>query len=385
MVVVCAILGLARPARAAQHLINPGDDWQSRATKIRPGDEVILLPGRHRPASFDRLVGTSEAPITIRGASPQKPAVISAQLDGIRIKHGAHLVIKDLQITGGSASGIWISGASAEGSAAQRDNDILITNVAISKIGPRGQRHGIYLNALNDVRVVGARIEGWGGSAIELVACSDVTIASGTFKGLVDHTQYCGIRARAGSERVSISECRFENAGDFVICMGGKSNPTDFIPAIPSDAQAASVSEAAAIQVDRCKIVGGLCPIALIHADACSVRASTIVRPHRCVMAVLNESPDVRVKPTGRNTFGFNLMVWQAGDIVRLAEIGEGAKADTIVLEDNLWWSNETAEQRQKLGPLPGKDPLRQIFDVDPKLNDRLQPAEPAAQSYGAG
>ncbi len=383
-VIGCGILG-ASPASAAQVLVNPGDDWQSKAAKVRPGDEVILLPGRHRAASFDRLVGTTEAPITIRGASQQKPAVISAQLDGIRIKEGSHLVIKDLQITGGSASGIWISGAVAESAEPQRSSNILIQNVSISKIGPRGQRHGIYLSALNDIRILSVRVEGWGGSAIELVACSDVSINNSAFRGIDDHTQYCGIRARAGSERVNISECRFDNAGDFVICMGGKSNPADHMPPIPADSPPASVAEASNVQVDRCKIIGGLSPIALIHAENCSVRATTIVRPGRCVIAMLNESPDVRVKPTGRNTFGFNLTVWQAGDITRLVEVGEGAKGDGLVLEDNLWWSNETPEQRARLGPLPGKDPLRQIFDVDPKLNDRLKPATPAAQAYGAG
>jgi hypothetical protein len=374
---------IASPASAAQFLINPGDDWATKASKARPGDEIILLPGRHRGATFDRLAGTPEAPITIRGASVQKPAIIAAQLDGIRVKQGAHLIIKDLQITGGSASGIWISGAQP-GSPPERSRNILINNVAISKIGPRGQRHGVFLSALNDVRILGLRVEGWGGSAIEITACNDVSITTSTFRGLEDHTQFCGVRARAGAERISITDCRFDNAGDFVICMGGKSSPDDFVPPVAPEAPTASIPEVANMQVDRCKIIGGMCPLALIHAEHCALRASTIVRPHRCVIAVLNESPDVRVKPSARNTFGYNLTVWQSGDLTRLAEIADGAN-DAVALEDNLWWSNETPEDRAKLGPLPGKDPLRQVFDVDPKLNEGFKPSEPAAQAYGAG
>jgi hypothetical protein len=377
-------LVLARPASAAQILVNPGDDWAAKAAKARPGDEIILLPGRHRPASFERLMGTQQAPIIIRGATPQKRPLIAAQLDGIRIKLGAHVVIKDLDITGGSASGIWISGRQSSG-APERSRNILIKDVSISRIGPRGQRHGIYLAALNDVRMLNIRVEGWGGSALELVACSEVSLNGGTFRGLEDHTQNCGIRARAGCERVAITDCRFDNAGDFVLSIGGKSDAGEFVPPLSADAAASSVAEVANMTVDRCKIVGGLCPVAFIHAEQCSLRATTIVRPHRCIVAVLNESPDVRVKPSTRNTFGYNLTVWQGGDLVRLAELAEGTRADAVILEDNLWWSNETAEQRGKLGPLPGKEPTRQVFEVDPKLNDRLSPAEPAAQSFGAG
>ena len=199
---------------AAQHLINPGDDWASKVDKIRPGDEIVLMPGRHRAASFDRLVGTAGATITIRGASPAKPSIIAAQLDGIRIKEAAHIVIKDLQIVGGAASGIWIAAAQGSDDAtgstpppmpdepitavkpkSVRASDIYIDNVAISKVGPRGQRHGIYLCGFTDARLNAIRIEGWGGSAIELVACEDVVIMRGVFRGLKDHSQYCGIRA----------------------------------------------------------------------------------------------------------------------------------------------------------------------------------------------
>jgi hypothetical protein len=397
---------MAPLASAAQHLINPGDDWQSKVGKFRPGDEIILMPGRHRPASFDRLAGTAEAPIIIRGASPQKPSIIASQLDGIRVKEGAHLVIQDLQISGGSASGIWIGaaqpesetqaaepdavltprlGASNDKVRTQRARDILIRNVSISKIGPRGQRHGIFLTGFVDVRIDGVRIEGWGGSAIELLACEDVAITKSQFRGIEDHSQNCGVRARAGCDRVNISGCRFENAGDFVISMGGKSNPEDFVPPIPADAASASLAEATRVQVEHCTIIGGLCAAAFIHAEHCNVQANTIVRPRRCALGLLNDSPDVRIKPTGPNVFGANLVFWQAGDIVRLAEVAEGVNGDALVLEPNLWWSNESLEDRRKLGPLPGKDAMEQQFDLDPKLDKNFKPTVPAARAFGAG
>lgn len=395
-----------RTARSAQILINPGDDWEKKALRARPGDEIILLPGRHRAASFDRLVGSPGAPIVIRGASKDKPAIISASLDGIRIKEAAYLVIRDLQIIGGSASGIWISGPAvrsaapsasieAEGAAeatagtapASRAKDLLIENVAISKVGPRGQRHGLFVAGFADVRITNLRVEGWGGSAIELVACEDVVITRCAFRGVKDHSQYCGIRARAGCDRVGISESRFENAGDIALSIGGKSNPEEFIPELTHDSANASVAEAARVSLEQSVIIGSLCPIAFIHATDCLIRSSTIYRPTRCVMALLSQSPDVRIKASARNIFGNNLITWKAGDISHLTEVDETVDATAFILEPNLWWSDDTAEQRGKLGALPGKpEQLQdQMFDVDPQFKDSLKPMNPAAKAYGAG
>jgi len=93
----------------------------------------------------------------------------------------------------------------------------------------------------------------------------------------------------------------------------------------------------------------------------------------------------VRVKPTGRNIFGSNIITWQGGDIKRLTEVEEGVDAAVFVLEPNLWWSNETLDQRRKLSQFPFKQPTEQILDLDPKLDKALKATEPRAQAYGVG
>ena len=115
------------------------------------------------------------------------------------------------------------------------------------------------------------------------------------------------------------------------------------------------------------------------------MRNNTLLRPRRCAFALLQQSPDLRVKPTGRNTFGNNLISWQTGDLKRLVEIDDGANSTAFVLEPNMWWSDEPLETRRKLGQFPGKQPAAQIFDVDPKLDKAFKATEPTAQAYGAG
>ncbi len=390
------VLADAACAHAAQILINPGDDWEKKAARARPGDEIILLPGRHRPATFERLHGSPGSPITIRAAAKDKPTIIAATLDGLRIKDAAHIVIRDIQITGGSASGIWLAGASApsaptesaDGARAQaptRARDIYIDNVSISRIGPRGERHGLILAGFADVRINRLQVEGWGGSAVELIACEDVAISRSAFRGLSDHSQACGIRARAGSDRVSITESRFENAGDIAVCMGGRSNPDEFIPPLPAGAASPTVAEAMRIMIDQSIIVGSLCPIAFIHATDCVVRSNTIYRPTRCVFALLQQNPDLAIRPNARNLFGGNLITWKAGDVSRLVEADEGVTITDFILEQNLWWSDDPPDRRDKLGPLPGRpeQTADQLFDVNPQFSETLKPGNPDARAFG--
>ncbi len=230
-------------------------------------------------------------------------------------------------------------------------------------------------------------VEGWGGSAVELVACEDVVITRCSFLGIKDHSQYCGIRARAGSDRVSISDSSFDNAGDIAICIGGKSNPEEFIPPVPADAPNASVTEAARVTVEQTRIIGSQCPIAFIHATDCLVRSSTILHPTRCVFALLNQSPDVRMAVPARNIFGNNLVIWDPGEVKQIVEVNNGVDAAALVLEPNVWWSGETDEQRRKLGPLPGTPAQQeeQIIGVNPKLDSKGRPTTEQTRTFGAG
>jgi hypothetical protein len=55
-----------------------------------------------------------------------------------------------------------------------------------------------------------------------------------------------------------------------------------------------------------------------------------------------------------------------------------------ITWETNLWWSDETPEERAKLGEFQGGLVSDQVIDVDPRLDDELHPQNPEAQLFGA-
>lgn len=307
MALVITACGFALPASfgasalAVQRLVAPGQEWQTLAPDIKPGDQIILMPGRHRPAVFESLVGQPGRPITIRSADPANPSEIQAEQEGLRINRAAHLVVKDLNINQATVNGICLGEPGDSPEPGHVSSNIQLRNIGVFRTGPRGQRHGLLIARSSEVHIENCRIEGWGGSGIELVACRDVTVRRCRLKGLDDHGQINGIRVRAASQRVQIEQCRLEDAGQCALSAGGLSDLREFQPPITSSAASGSACEASQVQMENCTIVGGQIAIAFINANDCLARNNTIVRPRRCVMALLDQHDDPRISPGRRN------------------------------------------------------------------------------------
>jgi hypothetical protein len=379
-------------AGATQHLVRPGENWQSLDARLKPGDEIILMPGLHRPATLGAAQGTAGQPIVIRGLDPNHPSTIQAEGYGIRLLRPGHVRIADLIITGATIHGIFLEG-DAEGADGADEEDAeprqppghaTLTSITVRDTGPKGLRHAIHIRQMDSVRIENCRVEGWAGSAVEIVACNDVTIEDCRFAGKEEYSQTTGVRIRAGSDRVNINRSRFIDAGDQGVCLGGASDLEEFRPQPPADAKPASLYEASRVQVMRCTFQNGLCALAFIACERCTVRNCTILRPRQAVVSIRREQEDQRFGPTASCVFGSNLITWQAGDLTTLTHLAGGATTGGITLEDNLWWTAGFEEQKEQLGPFPGTEAFPQVTDVDPKLDDQLKPTAEEARLYGA-
>lgn len=118
---------------AATYRVTPQDDWFSKLSGagLRPGDELILAPGTYSDRRLLKVShrGTAASPIVIRG---ERGAVIrrpDARQNTINLAGASHLVLRDLEITGG-ASGIRIF---AEGGSPA--SHITLENLHIHHIG----------------------------------------------------------------------------------------------------------------------------------------------------------------------------------------------------------------------------------------------------------
>ena len=138
LMLVLAVGGLAVPAHARQYLVGPGDNWKHIAPSLRPGDEIILMPGRHKSCVLQGIQGTGKRPIVIRGLTPDKPSLIVAKAEGLRLVGVKHVIIKDVVISGARINGISVLPSLEPG--ATRDgpwkSHLTLQNVTIERTGP---------------------------------------------------------------------------------------------------------------------------------------------------------------------------------------------------------------------------------------------------------
>ena len=376
-----------------QHLVAPGENWETLAAKVQPGDEIILMPGRHKPATIERLKGKKGEPITIRGLDPDNVPEIAASRHGILILDPQHIVIENVHVTGASIAGIALRSlpdASASPGEAHADvhelnvADVRLRNVKVTKVGPQGRRDSIELVGQQRVFIENCTLEGWGGAGIAIIACEDIEVTGCTFRALPDHTQTEGILMRSGAGAIKIENCTFEKLDGPAIFAGGRSDPAAFQPVIAADAKPGSIFEARHIQVTRCVFKESRMPIMMQSADDVLVRNCTFVRPKASVIMVDHKHEDPRFAPAARFVFGDNIITWQPGDLVMYAAVVPSVDLRDLTWEQNIWWSPEPVEVRQKLGEFQGNTALEQLLDLDPKLDEKLRPQEPAAEFFGA-
>jgi hypothetical protein len=394
VVAVIAALAWSTSAGATQHLVRPGDSWNALDRRVGPGDEILLMPGRHKPATLEDLQGSSDRPIVIRGLDPSNPAIIEAERYGIRLLRPRFVRIEDLSVVGATISGIAAEGAPVPAApvtkgaayvpARATSSEVVLSRVTVSQTGPRGQRHAIRVINVDELRLNDCRVEGWAGSAVELVRVMGVNIIGCRFIGRDDHVQMSGVRVRGIADRVTIERCEFTDCGDQGVCIGGGSKPEE-LPPLPAEGIAnGSLYEAARIQVLQCVFRGGECAVAFVNCERATVRNCTIFRPRRAVVSVRREQTDGRFGGISNCAFGSNLIAWEPRDVTMLTHVGPGADPAGIFLEENLWWSADFAETAAKLGAFPGTIQFPQVTDVDPLLDGDLHPQAEPAQIFGA-
>ncbi len=386
----CVDAFMAAAHAGMQHLVAPGENWETLASKLQPGDEIILMPGRHKPATFEKLRGTQEAPITIHGLDAANPPEIAAARHGLLLIDPQNVVIENVRISGASIAGIALrsrgkSEADAGGGQSLNTANVRILNVQVTKIGPSGRRDAIEIVGQERVQIERCTFEGWAGAAVAMLACNDISIDECAFKGLPDHSQSEGVLMRAGTKNVVITNSRFENLPGPAIFAGGRSEADAFQPAVAPDAKPGSIYECRHIQVQRCVFTKMRMPIMMQSADDVLVRSCTFVRPLGCVVMLDHKhEDDPRFAASSRLIFGDNIVVWQPEDLQMYVLAVPHVDLTTLAWERNLWWSDEPLEAREKLGELQGGLVSEQIMDVNPRLDDEFKPQEESAKAFGA-
>ena len=85
-------------------------------------------------------------------------------------------------------------------------------------------------------------------------------------------------------------------------------------------------------------------------------------------------------------TFKNNLVTWVPGRIDKISFVAPTIAPESIILQSNLWWSEELPIGFEIVGKPFGVELAPQVFDVNPKVEMRgFTPVDPKAREFGWG
>ena len=379
---LCLLLIAAIPGPAAadeRKVVEVRDDAALRRALegAGPGWRITLAPGVYRPGVYARdLRGTPESPILIQGADPKDPPVFEGGRVGLHLSDCAHLTLRNVVVQGQSGNGINVDDG---GTFDTPSHHVTLENVRVADVGPRGNRDAIKLSGVDDLRVVGCTVEGWGGQGIDMVGCHGAFIDACTFRGKPGFGQQIAVQAKGGSSDVTVRGCTFIDVGERGVNLGGSTDPKVFRP------QGARY-EAKGVTVEGCRFVGGMAPVAFVGVDGATVRYNTIYRPERWVVRILQENTSEGMIASRNGRFERNLVVYR-GEQVR-APLNAGPKTEpaSFVFRENLWFCEDRPGRSRPELPSPEDGG---VYGIAPELTllDDGGPSGPgaeAAKRFGA-
>lgn len=386
-VVVAAILGLASALLGAAAApgtvtttVRTTDELRRALAQARPGMKILLAPGRYQGGIYAANVrGAPGQRILVAAADPKQPPVIEGGANGIHLSDPAYLELRGITFTGATGNGLNIDdGGSFETPA----HHIVLRDLTVMNVGPRGNRDGIKLSGVDDFRVQGCRLSMWGdgGSGIDMVGCHRGLILGCVFRHR-DDAGANGVQAKGGTTNVTIRRCRFEHSGQRAVNLGGSTGLQFFRPKPQG-------YEAKDLTVEGCTFIGSGAPLAFVGVDGATVRFNTIYRPQRWVLRILQETTAPGFVPSRGGVFTDNLILFRSGEVATTVNIGPNTAPRTFRFARNWWYaldapgrSAPTLPTRETNGVVGRNPKLR-----NPERGDfRPAPGSPASRAGAHG
>lgn len=351
--VALALLLLAGPAAGGEtYRVSDAIAFNKAVASAKPGDTILVAPGEYaNNFSFRGVHGTAKEPIVVAGADPDKPPVFVGRTAALHFSGASYLELKDLVLTGAAGNGLNIDDG---GDPDKPAHHITLRNLRVRDIGPKGNRDGIKLSGVDDFLVEGCTVERWGsgGSGIDMVGCHRGVIVGCTFrKGGAN-----GVQAKGGSKDITVRKCRFEDAGERGVNLGGSTGDAVFRPRLKDFPENAKY-EAKDLTVEGCTFVGGGAAVAFVGVDGATVRYNTIYRPGRYAIRILQEKTDAGFVPSRNGTFENNVVVFRSDAwVTGGANVGPKTEPKTFKFAGNVWYCEDRPERSAPQLPTAEKD-----------------------------
>lgn len=272
------------------------------------------------------------------------------------------LTVRGLVIAGQADNGLNIDDGG------QRDHPVkgvTIENVEVREIGPKGNHDGIKLSGIEDFTVRDCTVEGWGGQAVDMVGCHRGLVTNCEFRGKDGFSATAGIQMKGGTSEIIVEKCRFLQAGDRPVNMGGSTGMDYFRPP-------GAKYEARALTVRDCVFEGSECAAAFVGLDGGTFSGNTILYPEKWIFRILQETRAEGFPPCRNVVVRDNRIVFRRSQVATEVNIGEGTAPETFEFTGNRWFAEDRPEQSKPKLPVAesgGK------YSSDPRMASPVQEA----------
>lgn len=335
-------------ANASEIRVRNSDELLHAARTARPGMTILLEPGTYRGGlTLNNLQGTAERPIVISAADPQNHPTIRGGNSCLHLTDPAHVELRNLVFTGARVNGLNIDDGGSYDTPAHH---ILLHGLTVQDVGSDRNHDGIKLSGVDDFRVEGCTVRRWGskGSAIDMVGCHRGVVTESTFRE-GDKVFGNAVQMKGGSREITVSYCRFENAGGRAINIGGSTGLSYFRPKPQG-------YEAKEITVADCTFLGSMAPIAFVGVDGANVHNNTIYRPTRWVIRILQENRNVEFVACRNGRFTNNIVVFRSDELANSVNIGPGTRPESFTFSENFWYCVDRPDRSQRAVQLPSTE-----------------------------
>lgn len=337
-------------AAADEIIVRDGDSLRAALRDLKPGTTLKLAPGDypggHSVSGVEKL--------TIEALDAKNPPHFKGGGNAWHFSRCNDLTLRNLRVSDQTANGLNLDDG---GDLANPTTGITIEHVEISDIGPKGNHDGIKCSGLDNLTIRDCSITGWGGQGIDFVGCHHSLITGCRFIGKESFTASAGIQIKGGSSDVIVEKCRFTNAGERPINVGGSTGLAYFRP------QSAKY-EAARLIVRNNVIEGSLCAAAFVGVDGAEFSGNTILFPTKWIFRILQETKEPGFAPCRNVLIKNNTIVFRRSQVQIDINIGEGTAPETFRFENNRWFAEDKPVASKS--KLPSEEKAG-VYGIDPR------------------
>jgi hypothetical protein len=356
-----AAAGTRIPAAADTITVQTTRALQQAISSAGPGTAILIAPGTYSGnLRFQGVSGVPDARITIRGADPKNPPVFEGGSQAMQLSDCNYVTLADFIVDGCSRNGI---NCDDGGTIESPMHDLILDNVTIRRIGPRGNRDGLKMSGVDRFIIRNCRFVGWGGSAIDMVGCHQGVVEDCYFHGESGFDNTEAIQMKGGCADNLVQCCFFDRAGGRALNLGGSTGLPYFRPEVRD-------YEAANLLIGGNRFYGGQAPIAWPTASHNQVVQNTIVLPEKWIGRILQETVDPRFRPSHDGVFEKNIVVFdrRVGQ-PEFINVGPRTAPETWRFLQNSWFEIDG----NRKPTLPGIEE-GSLHQIDPLVVDLGQP-----------